>query len=72
MIELAGSPDRVVPGHDMLQFQKFPTERAGGEDQVTRPRFIVSHPSHDETVRWMGHPKAQGNHTYRHELHSHG
>ena len=25
MIELAGSPDRVVPGHDMLQFQKFPT-----------------------------------------------
>jgi glyoxylase-like metal-dependent hydrolase (beta-lactamase superfamily II) len=26
MIELAGSPDRVIPGHDMLQFQKFPTE----------------------------------------------
>jgi len=26
MIELAGSPDRVVPGHDILQFQKFPTE----------------------------------------------
>jgi glyoxylase-like metal-dependent hydrolase (beta-lactamase superfamily II) len=26
MIELAGSPDRVVPGHDSLQFQKFPTE----------------------------------------------
>ena len=26
MIELAGSPDRVVPGHDALQFQKFPTE----------------------------------------------
>jgi glyoxylase-like metal-dependent hydrolase (beta-lactamase superfamily II) len=25
MIELAGSPDRVVPGHDILQFQKFPT-----------------------------------------------
>jgi glyoxylase-like metal-dependent hydrolase (beta-lactamase superfamily II) len=25
MIELAGSPDRVVPGHDALQFQKFPT-----------------------------------------------
>jgi len=25
MIELAGSADRVVPGHDMLQFQKFPT-----------------------------------------------
>jgi glyoxylase-like metal-dependent hydrolase (beta-lactamase superfamily II) len=26
MIELAGSPDRVVPGHDSLQLQKFPTE----------------------------------------------
>jgi len=26
MINLAGSADRVVPGHDMLQFQKFPTE----------------------------------------------
>ena len=26
MIRLAGSPDRVVPGHDMLQFSKFPTE----------------------------------------------
>jgi len=26
MIELAGSPDRVVPGHDALQFQKFPAE----------------------------------------------
>jgi glyoxylase-like metal-dependent hydrolase (beta-lactamase superfamily II) len=26
MIELAGSPERVVPGHDALQFQKFPTE----------------------------------------------
>ena len=25
MIDLAGSPDRVVPGHDGLQFQKFPT-----------------------------------------------
>jgi len=25
MIELAGSADRVVPGHDSLQFQKFPT-----------------------------------------------
>jgi glyoxylase-like metal-dependent hydrolase (beta-lactamase superfamily II) len=25
MIELAGSSDRVVPGHDALQFQKFPT-----------------------------------------------
>ena len=26
MIALAGSPDRVVPGHDALQFQKFPTD----------------------------------------------
>lgn len=26
MIELAGSPDRVVPGHDPLQFEKFPTQ----------------------------------------------
>ncbi len=26
MIQLAGSPDRVVPGHDMLQFQRFPTQ----------------------------------------------
>jgi glyoxylase-like metal-dependent hydrolase (beta-lactamase superfamily II) len=26
MIKLAGSPDCVVPGHDMLQFQKFPTQ----------------------------------------------
>ena len=26
MIELAGSADRVIPGHDALQFQKFPTE----------------------------------------------
>lgn len=25
MIELAGSPDRVVPGHDPLLFEKFPT-----------------------------------------------
>jgi len=25
MIELAGSADRVVPGHDPLQFQRFPT-----------------------------------------------
>lgn len=24
MAELAGSPDRIVPGHDILQFQKFP------------------------------------------------
>jgi glyoxylase-like metal-dependent hydrolase (beta-lactamase superfamily II) len=26
MVSLAGSVDRIVPGHDMLQFQKFPTE----------------------------------------------
>jgi glyoxylase-like metal-dependent hydrolase (beta-lactamase superfamily II) len=26
MIELAGSPERVVPGHDLLQFQRFPTQ----------------------------------------------
>jgi len=26
MVELAGSADRVVPGHDLLQFQKFPTQ----------------------------------------------
>jgi glyoxylase-like metal-dependent hydrolase (beta-lactamase superfamily II) len=26
MIDLAGSVDRIVPGHDALQFQKFPTE----------------------------------------------
>lgn len=26
MIELAGSPDRVIPGHDALQFQRFPTQ----------------------------------------------
>ncbi len=26
MIDLAGSADRVVPGHDALQFQKFPTQ----------------------------------------------
>jgi glyoxylase-like metal-dependent hydrolase (beta-lactamase superfamily II) len=26
MIELAGSVDRVIPGHDVLQFQKFPTQ----------------------------------------------
>lgn len=25
MIDLAGSVDRIVPGHDALQFQKFPT-----------------------------------------------
>jgi glyoxylase-like metal-dependent hydrolase (beta-lactamase superfamily II) len=26
MIELAGTPDRVIPGHDALQFQRYPTE----------------------------------------------
>ncbi|HYA98433.1 MAG TPA: N-acyl homoserine lactonase family protein [Methylomirabilota bacterium] len=26
MVQLAGSVDRVVPGHDALQFQKFPAE----------------------------------------------
>ena len=26
MIDLAGSAERVVPGHDALQFQKFPTQ----------------------------------------------
>jgi glyoxylase-like metal-dependent hydrolase (beta-lactamase superfamily II) len=26
MIQLAGSADRIIPGHDALQFQKFPTE----------------------------------------------
>jgi hypothetical protein len=26
MIRLAGSEDRVIPGHDALQFQKFPTQ----------------------------------------------
>jgi len=26
MIEMAGSVDRVIPGHDALQFQKFPTQ----------------------------------------------
>lgn len=26
MVELAGSVDRIVPGHDALQFQRFPTE----------------------------------------------
>ncbi len=29
MIQLAGSADRVVPGHDALQFQKFPTSTDG-------------------------------------------
>jgi len=26
MVDLAGSPERVVPGHDALQFQRFPTQ----------------------------------------------
>jgi hypothetical protein len=29
MVELAGSPDRVVPGHDPKQFEKFPSEAKG-------------------------------------------
>ena len=30
MIQLAGgNPDRVIPGHDALQFQKFPTTANG-------------------------------------------
>jgi hypothetical protein len=26
MMELAGSIERVIPGHDALRFQKFPTQ----------------------------------------------
>jgi glyoxylase-like metal-dependent hydrolase (beta-lactamase superfamily II) len=26
MLELAGAPERVVPGHDSLQFRKFPSD----------------------------------------------
>jgi hypothetical protein len=26
MIELAGSPDRVVPGHDARQVEKYPAQ----------------------------------------------
>ena len=26
MVRLAGSVDRVIPGHDALQFQKYPTQ----------------------------------------------
>jgi hypothetical protein len=26
MIQLAGSIDRVIPGHDALEFQKYPTQ----------------------------------------------
>jgi len=29
MVELAGSPDRVVPGHDPKQFEKFPSKENG-------------------------------------------
>ncbi len=36
MVQLAGSADRVVPGHDMLQFQKFPTKDPGGAHKVAR------------------------------------
>jgi glyoxylase-like metal-dependent hydrolase (beta-lactamase superfamily II) len=31
MIRLAGSVDRVIPGHDILQFQKFPTQGRVGQ-----------------------------------------
>ncbi|MDH3440833.1 MAG: hypothetical protein OEM63_08785, partial [Gammaproteobacteria bacterium] len=31
MIELAGSADRVIPGHDALQFEQYP-----GNDRVVR------------------------------------
>jgi glyoxylase-like metal-dependent hydrolase (beta-lactamase superfamily II) len=33
MVTLAGSPDRVIPGHDPAQFQRFPTK-----DRVARIR----------------------------------
>lgn len=36
MIQLAGSPDRVVPGHDALQFEKFPTQGRVANIKVTR------------------------------------
>jgi hypothetical protein len=26
MARLAGSPDRIIPGHDALQFEKFPVQ----------------------------------------------
>ena len=29
MVELAGSPERVIPGHDPLQFSRFPGEGRG-------------------------------------------
>lgn len=35
MVELVGSPERVVPGHDPRQFERFPTE-AGGRVAVIR------------------------------------
>jgi len=61
MIALAGSPDRVVPGHDPLQFQRF-----GGTGRVARIHEIApgtgsqggptvhSLPATPETVAW-GH-----------------
>src|SRR5437773_1588494 len=42
MIELAGSADRVVPGHDMLQFQKFPTQGRIAKDRKST-RLNSSH-----------------------------
>ena len=37
MIQLAGSPDRVVPGHDALQFVKFPTHGRVAQLMQTAP-----------------------------------
>ena len=37
MIQLAGSPDRVVPGHDALQFVKFPTHGRVAQIKQTAP-----------------------------------
>lgn len=37
MIDLAGDPDRVIPGHDALQFARFP-EVAEGVVRITGPR----------------------------------
>jgi hypothetical protein len=28
----------------------------GAPGEESRDGFVVSHPSHDETARWMGHP----------------
>jgi hypothetical protein len=34
----------------------FEIERSENDGGV---RFVVSHPFHDETVEWMGHPAAE-------------